>query len=201
MQEKLNQLTFKALNMSVTRRSFIKLSSGTLAALTIGLEGCNTNTVCVSGNVYDMFGFPVQNASISFVTGYSLKADDGLKISSTLTGPVITDALGAFKICFNDPNVDVGLRVNFQNEIQQITVKQITGTNIPFYNAEVWSPDSTKIINDLNNQGLLKNINIFIDSSRINMWKYFTRKYPALMFALQNNQSHAQDDDNDESAW
>ena len=127
-----------------------------------------------------------------------MKADDGLQITSTLKGPVITDNLGAFRLCLVNPHSDVAIRVSFQNEVQQITVAQITGTNIPFYNAEVWSPDHTKWINDLNNQGLLTNINIFLDASRQNLLQYFTRKYNPLLFALQHNQSAGQDG---ETAW
>jgi len=184
--------------MSLSRRTFIKISTGTLAAYAVRLDSRNTTKICVTGHVYDLFGFPVANASVSFVTGYSLKADDGLHITSTLKGPVITDNLGAFRLCLINPHSDVAIRVSFQNEVQQITVAQITGTNIPFYNAEVWSPDHTKWINDLNNQGLLTNINIFLDASRQNLLQYFTRKYNPLLFALQHNQSAGQDG---ETAW
>ena len=184
--------------MSLSRRTFIKLSTGTLAAYVVRLDGCNPAKFCVTGHVYDFFGFPVANASVSLVTGYSLKADDGLHITSTLTGPVITDSLGAFQLCLTNPHTDVAIRVSFQNEAQQITVAQITGTNIPFYNAEIWSPDSSKWINDLNTEGLLSNIDIYLDASRQNLLQYFNRKYNALLYALQYNQSASQDG---ETAW
>lgn len=187
--------------MPVTRRTFIKISAGTAAAFIIGLDKCSTNTITVNGHVYDTFGFPVQGALITFVTGYSLKADDGLAIGSTLTGPITTGALGEFQISFSNPNSDVAFRITYQNQVQRITVKQVTGTSIPFYEAEVWSPDSTKWINDLDSQGLLNNVNVYIDPSRTFMWNYMQRAYPALLDALQNNQSHAQDSGNNESPW
>ena len=161
------------------------------------MDGCTSTTVRVNGNVYDSLGFPVEGASISFVTGYSLKADDGLHISKTLAGPVSSNTTGAFSISFSNPKTDLAFRVNYQNEVARITAKQVTGTSVPFYNAEVWSPDSTKWINDLNNEGLLSNLAIYIDPSRTNIWNYFLRTHPDLINSLQNHP----DPDNGQSAW
>jgi hypothetical protein len=182
--------------MSISRRRFVQLSAGTLAGYMIGLQGCKSGRLRVSGHVYDQYGFPVQGASISYVTGYALKPDDGLSITQELAGPVLSDTLGQFDISMVNPSSDVAFRVTVNNQLQRIVAKQVTGATIPFFDTEIFSPDSSKTINDIRDAGILNSVTIYIDTSRTHMWNYFQRNHAELVTLLENNQA-----DDGESPW
>src|SRR5258706_3840382 len=105
--------------MTMNRLQFIQMSRGAIAGCLVGCEGCNSSTLRVCGNVYDLLGFPVEGAEITLVTGYALSGDDGLAISATLAGPIKTGSLGEFEILSSNPNKDVGLRVTYEKVLQR----------------------------------------------------------------------------------
>ena len=110
----------------------------------------------VRGHVMDILGYPIEGASVRLGTGFSLK-DGFQKVSDrVLAGPVTTDSGGAFAISVREQDQHVGLQVDTDvnlpfplpdlstNIARPVTVRQVTGTSIPFSTIQLWTPSQNR---------------------------------------------------------